>query len=74
MLPKAEGRRRAPERPWTPESAALLFTAVLQGAFILAKAKHGPKVAADVASIISRVISRRYLPMHGTPGALKALA
>jgi TetR/AcrR family transcriptional regulator, transcriptional repressor for nem operon len=37
----------APDADWTPKSAALYSQAVLQGAFILAKAKHGPKVAAD---------------------------
>ena len=37
----------APEADWTPESAALFSQAVLQGEFVLAKAKHGPKVAAD---------------------------
>ena len=37
----------APDAAWTPESAALFSQAVLQGGFILAKAKHGPKVAAD---------------------------
>ncbi|HLY00296.1 MAG TPA: TetR/AcrR family transcriptional regulator [Roseiarcus sp.] len=39
--------RHAPDAAWTPESAALYSQAVLQGAFILAKARHGPKVAAD---------------------------
>ncbi len=37
----------APKAGWTPESAALFSQAVLQGGFVLAKAKHGPKVAAD---------------------------
>jgi TetR/AcrR family transcriptional repressor of nem operon len=37
----------APDADWTPESAALFSQAVLQGGFILAKAKHGTKVAAD---------------------------
>ena len=37
----------APAAEWSPASAALFSQAVLQGAFILAKAKHGPKVAAD---------------------------
>ena len=32
---------------WTASSLALHTQAVIQGAFILAKAKHGPKVAAD---------------------------
>ncbi len=37
----------APEADWAPASAALFTQAVLQGGFVLAKAKHGPKVAAD---------------------------
>lgn len=37
----------APEADWLPESLGLYTQAVIQGAFILAKAKHGPKVAAD---------------------------
>jgi len=37
----------APDADWTAESAALFSQAVLQGAFILAKAKHGSEVAAD---------------------------
>ncbi|MBV9288598.1 MAG: TetR/AcrR family transcriptional regulator [Hyphomicrobiales bacterium] len=45
-LAKAKARC-APKAGWAPQSAALFSQAVLQGAFILAKAKHGPKVAAD---------------------------
>jgi len=37
----------APGAGWKPASAALFSQAVLQGAFILAKAKHGPEVAAE---------------------------
>ena len=44
----------APEAAWNPESAALFSQAVLQGAFILAKAKHGPKVAADCLDHLKR--------------------
>jgi TetR/AcrR family transcriptional regulator, transcriptional repressor for nem operon len=46
--------RYAPDASWTPESAALYSQAVLQGAFILAKAKHGPKVAADCLDHLTR--------------------
>jgi TetR/AcrR family transcriptional regulator, transcriptional repressor for nem operon len=38
-------RLYAPDAPWTPESLALYTQAVLQGAFILAKARNGPEVA-----------------------------
>jgi TetR/AcrR family transcriptional regulator, transcriptional repressor for nem operon len=44
----------APNAEWTPESAGLFSQAVLQGAFILAKAKHGPKVAADCLDHLKR--------------------
>ena len=44
----------APHADWTPRSAALFSQAVLQGAFILAKAKHGSKVAADCLDHLKR--------------------
>src|SRR5271166_4344085 len=44
----------APEADWTPENAALFSQAVLQGGFVLAKAKHGPKVAADCLDHLKR--------------------
>jgi len=51
----AEAKARyAPDAAWTPESAALYSQAVLQGAFILAKAKHGPKVAVDCLDHLKR--------------------
>ena len=46
--------RHAPDAEWTPDSAALYTQAVLQGGFILAKAKHGPKVAADCIDHLKR--------------------
>lgn len=54
----AAKRRYGARGSWTPESLALHIQGVLQGAFILAKAKHGP--AAAVASIEHL---RRYLEM-----------
>ena len=56
--------RHAPDSPWTPESAALYSQAVLQGAFILAKAKHGPKVAADCLDHLTRYFET-LLPIGG---------
>jgi TetR/AcrR family transcriptional regulator, transcriptional repressor for nem operon len=44
----------APSAEWSPASAALFSQAVLQGAFVLAKAKHGPKVAADCLDHLKR--------------------
>jgi TetR/AcrR family transcriptional regulator, transcriptional repressor for nem operon len=57
----AEAKARyAPAAAWTPESAALFSQAVLQGAFILAKAKHGPKVAADCLDHLRRYFERLF--------------
>jgi len=56
--------RHAPDSPWTPESAALYSQAVLQGAFILAKAQHGPKVAADCLDHLTRYFET-LLPIAG---------
>ena len=44
----------APDADWTPASAAFFSQAVLQGGFILAKAAHGPKVAADCLDHLTR--------------------
>jgi TetR/AcrR family transcriptional regulator, transcriptional repressor for nem operon len=46
----------ASEAAWSAESLALYTQAVLQGAFVLAKAKHGPDVARDCVAHL-----RRYL-------------
>jgi TetR/AcrR family transcriptional repressor of nem operon len=43
---------------WTASSLALYIQSVLQGSFILAKAKHGPAVAADCIDHL-----RRYLEL-----------
>jgi TetR/AcrR family transcriptional repressor of nem operon len=46
----------APEATWSPESLALYTQAVLQGAFVLAKAKGGPEIARECVAHL-----RRYL-------------
>ena len=46
----------APDAPWSPESLGLYMQAVIQGAFVLAKAKQGPAVAAECLTHL-----RRYL-------------
>jgi TetR/AcrR family transcriptional repressor of nem operon len=43
----AAKRIYAPKAKWSPASLALFTQAALQGAFILAKAKHGPQIAAE---------------------------
>jgi TetR/AcrR family transcriptional repressor of nem operon len=46
----------APDAPWSAESLGLYTQAVIQGAFILAKAKHGPEIAIECLAHL-----RRYL-------------
>ncbi len=46
----------APDAPWTPESMALYTQAVIQGAFVLAKAHGDPAVGVDAINHL-----RRYL-------------
>ena len=63
----------APEANWTPESLALYTQAVLQGAFILAKAKHGPEIAVECLDHLRRYVEmlfgarRRADPPKGAP-------
>ncbi|HEX9390346.1 MAG TPA: helix-turn-helix domain-containing protein [Usitatibacteraceae bacterium] len=54
----AAKRRYAPRAKWTPESLGLYIQANIQGAFILAKAKHGPAVADECLGHL-----RRYLEL-----------
>ena len=51
-------RLHAPEAPWSAESLALHTQAVLQGAFVLAKARNGSRVAEECVDHL-----RRYLEM-----------
>ncbi len=48
--------RYAPDAPWSAESLGLYTQAVLQGSFILAKAKGGPEVARDCVAHLRRYI------------------
>jgi TetR/AcrR family transcriptional repressor of nem operon len=48
----------APDANWNPESVGLFTQAVLQGAFILAKAKNGPEIAMECVDHL-----RRYLDL-----------
>jgi TetR/AcrR family transcriptional regulator, transcriptional repressor for nem operon len=49
-------QRHCPHADWSPRGVAFFTQAVLQGAFILAKATNGPRVAADCVAQL-----RRYL-------------
>ena len=46
----------APDAEWSPESLALYTQAVIQGAFILAKAKQGHEIAADCIDHLKRYV------------------
>jgi TetR/AcrR family transcriptional repressor of nem operon len=46
----------APDAAWSAESLALYTQAVLQGAFVLAKAKGGPEVARDCLAHLRRYV------------------
>ena len=57
----AEAKKRyAPSTPWTPESLGLFTQAVLQGAFVLAKAKGGPEVAAQSLKHLRRYLETQF--------------
>jgi TetR/AcrR family transcriptional regulator, transcriptional repressor for nem operon len=54
----AEAKARyASQADWSPESLALYTQAVLQGAFILAKATQGPAVASDCIDHLKRHVA-----------------
>ena len=52
------------ETDWTAESLALFTQAVMQGAFILAKAKHGVAVAAESVDHLRRYIELLFHPFQ----------
>ena len=59
----AEAKRiYAPKAKWSPASLALFTQAALQGAFILAKAKHGPQIAAECIDHLQRYIETQLPP------------
>ncbi len=59
----AEAKSRyAPDAPWSAESLGLFTQAVIQGSFILAKAKHGPEIAADCLGHLRRYLETQFKP------------
>jgi TetR/AcrR family transcriptional regulator, transcriptional repressor for nem operon len=56
-------RLYAPDAAWTAESLGLYTQAVIQGAFVLAKAKNSPEIAIECLAHL-----RRYLEILLTPG------
>jgi TetR/AcrR family transcriptional regulator, transcriptional repressor for nem operon len=58
----AAKRIYAPKAKWSPARLALFTQAALQGAFILAKANHGPQNAADCIDHLQRYIETQLPP------------
>jgi len=52
--------RYAPDAPWSAESLGLFVVAVIQGAFVLAKAKQGPQIATDSLMHLRRYIETQF--------------
>jgi TetR/AcrR family transcriptional repressor of nem operon len=52
----------APDAPWTAESVGSFMQAVLQGAFIFAKAKQDPEVARESIEHLRRYIAQLFHP------------
>lgn len=61
---------RAPDAPWNAESLSLFTQAVVQGAFVLAKASGDPRVAADALAHLRRYLASE-LPVTDEPAAIK---
>lgn len=64
---------RAPDASWSPESLGLFTQAVIQGAFVLAKAKHGPEIADECLAHLERYLTSLFndktaKPAETTPG------
>jgi len=65
---EAAKRLYAPDAPWSAESLGLFTQAVTQGAFILAKAKHGPAVAVECLAHLRRYLELQLRPANSRGG------
>jgi TetR/AcrR family transcriptional repressor of nem operon len=52
--------RHAPKARWSAEGLALFTQAAIQGAFVLAKAKQGPEVAAECLRHLRRYLETQF--------------
>jgi TetR/AcrR family transcriptional repressor of nem operon len=59
---EAAKRRYAPAAPWSAESVGNFIQAVLQGSFILAKAKQGPEVVRENLEHLRRTLRVLFQP------------
>jgi TetR/AcrR family transcriptional regulator, transcriptional repressor for nem operon len=50
----------APDAPWSAESLAAYTQAVLQGAFVLAKARGGPEIARECVAHLRRYVGQLF--------------
>jgi TetR/AcrR family transcriptional repressor of nem operon len=62
---EAAKRLYAPGAPWSAESLGVFIQTVLQGAFILAKAKQGPEVARDSLAHLRRYLESQFTAPNG---------
>ena len=62
----AAKKHYAPKAKWSAESLALFMQSVIQGAFVLAKAKHSSNVAAECLDHLQRYIETQ-LPLPAKP-------
>jgi len=56
----------APDAPWSAESVGYFIQSVLQGAFILAKAKQGPEVVSESLAHLRRCLGIILNPPRNT--------
>jgi TetR/AcrR family transcriptional regulator, transcriptional repressor for nem operon len=59
----AAKRLYAPTAKWSAESLALFTQAVIQGAFVMAKVKHGPEIAAQCLEHLQRYLENELTPV-----------
>jgi TetR/AcrR family transcriptional repressor of nem operon len=59
----------APRADWKPEALAFYIQAVIQGSFILAKAKNGPAIARDCLSQLRSHVEAQFLRSTPNPTA-----
>ncbi len=65
----AEAKRiYAPKAKWSASSLALFTQAAIQGAFILAKAKHGPQIAVECLDHLQRYLETQLTPVNKRSG------
>lgn len=62
---EAAKQEHCPGASWSPDSLALYTQAVLQGAFVLAKAKNGPEVASDCVGHLRHYFELLFQPGQG---------